>query len=78
MDNQVVSITGSCRKVSHTQQEIPLVYMNEVESLKLTQWYDSCSSLDMACEKALSGGAFDGVIIVCITSNNQLMFMPAR
>ncbi|MCG8381716.1 MAG: hypothetical protein MJA28_05770 [Gammaproteobacteria bacterium] len=78
MSDSVVSIAGTGRKVARTAQEIPLIYMNEIEDFGITQWFDSHGQLEEAQASALQDGAFDGVIVVCIDSRNNLVFMPAR
>jgi len=78
MSDGVVSIAGTGRKVVRAAQEIPLIYMNEIGDHGITQWFDSHGQLKEAQISALKGGAFDGVIVVCIDSRNNLVFMPAR
>lgn len=78
MSGGVVSIAGTGRKVVRTAQEIPLIYMNETEDFGITHWFDSHGQLEEAQASALQDGAFDGVIVVCIDSRNNLVFMPAR
>ncbi len=75
---EVVSIAGNNRIVAHSPEKIPLAYFNEINELGLTQWFDSCTSLSEARFKALRGGTFEGFIVVSITSNNNLIFFPAR
>jgi len=74
----IVSIAGTGRKVVRTAQEIPLVFMNEIRDLGITQWFDTRGKLEEAQASALKDGAFDGVIVVSIDSRNSLVFMPAR